>query len=55
MNVDNQTLTAIKKQKAEIKKEMRDCYNMERLFELDKQYSILCEEETEILNRSDIT
>ena len=50
MNLDNQKLQAIKRQKAEIKKEMKECYNMERLFQLDEAYNILDKDEKEILN-----
>ena len=50
MNLDNQKLQAIKRQKAEIKKEMKECYDMRRLFQLDEAYNILDEDEKQILN-----
>lgn len=46
----NPRLEEIKKQKSEIKKEMKECYNLERLFELDEAYNILDQDEKEILN-----
>lgn len=46
----NPRLEEIKKQKSEIKKEMKECYNLERLFELDEAYDILDKDEREILN-----
>ena len=50
MHLDNQKLQAIKRQKAEIKKEMKECYNMERLFQLDEAYNILDKDEKELLH-----
>jgi len=46
----NPRLEEIKKQKSEIKKEMKECYNLERLFELDEAYDILDKDEREILD-----
>lgn len=46
----NPRLEEIKKQKSEIKKEMKECYNMERLFQLDEAYNILDQDEKEILD-----
>ena len=54
MNLDNQKLQAIKRQKAEIKKEMKECYNMERLFQLDEAYNILDQDEREILDNTGV-
>lgn len=50
MNLDNEKLQAIKVQKAQLKKEMRECYDMHRLFQLDEAYNILDQDEKEILN-----
>lgn len=44
----NPRLEEIKKQKSEIKKEMKECYNLERLFELDEAYALLDKDEREI-------
>ena len=51
MNLDNEKLRAIQKEKAELKKEMKSCYDIGQLIQMDMAYNILDDEETEILNR----